>query len=71
MDYPMNVVSYAQIALKNLFFKLDQSMRMRSSNVFMAAHAYRLLRPRVSMGTGASNAAVMQWLYQSMIGFFI
>ncbi len=57
MNCPMNVVSYAQRAfnLISLFFRLDQPVRMRSSNALMTAHTQLLLQPQVSMGTRDSN----------------
>ncbi len=51
----MNVVSFAQIAFKKLFFRLDQPVCMRSSNALMTAHAQLLVQPQVSIGTGASK----------------
>ncbi len=55
MNCPMNVVSNAQIAFKKRIFRLDQLMRMLSSNKLINVHAHRLVQPQVSMGTGASN----------------
>ncbi len=69
----MNVVSYAQIAFKSVFFRLDLPMRMRSSNALMTVHAQLLLQSQVSMRTGASNGRcreaitlpISDWLFHS------
>ncbi len=44
-----------KLRLKSVFFRLDQPVRMRSSNALMTVHVHRLVQPLLSMGTGASN----------------
>ncbi len=44
MNFPMNAVSYAQIALKKLIdFSVDQPVRMHSYNTLITVHAYWLV----------------------------
>ncbi len=60
MNCPINVVSNAQIAFKQLI------LQARPANALMTVHAHRLVQPQVSMGTGASNGRCSDFTNQRL-----
>ncbi len=51
----MNVVSYAQIVFKSLFFRLDQPMHMRNHNVI-------ILRMCIDWSSQVSMGSLIYWV---------